>query len=206
MTRNSSASRWARASRLWRCLGAALALTVAWHSVPAGHAQAPLAVDRSILVVDMQSVLRDAAAASALRAIEAEERVALRRRLDLLTEAFRLEEEQIAREREDMAPEAFDVRVRDFDQRVRAARQEAQESSVAFQNRFAEAFAALEKEVVPVIVQLMRERGATVALDRRSVLVVADGADLTAEVIRRLDATLPANLAQDLLPPMPTPR
>ena len=206
MTMNSSASRWARGSRLYRGLAVALALgLVPWH-VPAAHAQVQSAARQSIVVVDMQAVLRDAAAASALRSIEAEERVALRRRLDQLTEAFRMEEEQIAREREDMAPEAFDVRVRDFDQRVRAARQDAQESSVAFQNRFAEAFGALEKEAVPVIVQVMRERGATIALDRRSVLVVADGADLTAEVIQRLDATLPANLARDLLPPMPTPR
>ena len=204
MTTRSSVSRWARASSFGRCL--AVALVMVGHSAPASRAQLRPAAPQAIIVVDMQTVLRDAAAASALRAIEAEERIALRRRLDQLTEAFRLEEEAIAREREDMAPEAFDVRVRDFDQRVRAARQDAQESSVAFQNRFAEAFGALEKEVVPVIAQLMRERGATVALDRRSVLVAADGADLTAEVIRRLDATVPSNVARDLLPPMPTPR
>ena len=200
MTR-SSALPWARASSLALVL-ALVATGTAPARAQGGDAPQPAAV----VVVDMQAVLRDAAAAEALRAIETEERVALRARLDSLTEAFRDEEAAIAEARDTMAPDAFDVRVRDFDQRVRAARQEAQESSVAFQNRFAEAFGALEKEAGPVIARLMRERGAAVALDRRTVLVVDDGADLTAEVIRRLDATLPASAARDLLPPMPTPR
>lgn len=196
-----SALPWARASSL------ALALALVGAGATATRAQG--SVERpaaGVVVVDMQAVLRDAAAAEALRAIETEERVALRARLDSLTEAFRQEEEAIAEARDTMDTEAFDVRVRDFDQRVRAARQEAQESSVAFQNRFAEAFGALEKEAAPVIARLMRERGATVALDRRTVLVTDDGADVTVEVIRRLDATLPASVARDLLPPMPTPR
>jgi Skp family chaperone for outer membrane proteins len=158
------------------------------------------------VVVDMQAVLRDAAAATALRSIEAEERLALRQRLDALSDALQQEEELLTRQRDDMDKEAFDVRVRDFDQRVRAARQEAQETSIGFQNRFAEAFAALEKEAMPVIIEIMGEHAAQVAFDKRSVLVVADAADVTAEVIRRLDATLPAAVARDLLPPMPGPR
>jgi Skp family chaperone for outer membrane proteins len=158
------------------------------------------------LVVDLQQVLREAAAAGALRAIEAEERRALRQQLDHLTETFRVEEAELTRLRTTLNKDSFDARVKDFDQRVRAARQSAQESSVAFQNRFAEAFGALEREAVPVVAALMAERGAVVALDRRSVLVFSDGADVTAEVIRRLDRALPASAARDLLPPMPAPR
>lgn len=197
MRTRSSALRWARASRLAACIGLGLiSASPAW----------PQAATGGLVVVDMQAVLRDAQAAAALRAIEAEERLALRRRLDGLSQALQQEEELLTRQRDDMDKDAFDVRVRDFDQRVRAARQEAQETSVAFQNRFSEAFAALEKEATPLITQIMRERAALVALDRRSVLFAADGADVTAEVIRRLDATLPATVARDLLPPTPGPR
>lgn len=158
------------------------------------------------VIVDMQVVLRESAAAAALRAIELEERQALRERLDGISEGFRKEEADLAALKGKMANEAFDSRVRDFDKRVRAARQEAQEASVAFQNRFAQAYAALEKEVAPVVAALMAERGAMIALDRRSVLFVNPSADLTREVIRRLDRALPAEAAGDLLPPMPAPR
>jgi Skp family chaperone for outer membrane proteins len=198
--RNCSASRLAHASRL------AAALLGLGLSLSAGQAPAQPVTPQFAVVVDLQHVLREAAAAGALRAIEAEERRALRQRLDQLTEAFRIEEAELTRLRATLDKDSFDVRVQDFDQRVRAARQAAQESSVAFQNRFAEAFGALEREAVPVVAALMTERGAVVALDRRSVLVFSDGADVTAEVIRRLDRALPANAARDLLPPMPAPR
>jgi Skp family chaperone for outer membrane proteins len=164
-----------------------------------------------VVVVNMQRVLEQAAAASQLRLIEREERQALRREMDALTAAFEEEEAELTalRERVDRGEidrQSFDERVQDFDRRVRAARQRAQEQSVAFQNRFAQAFAALEKEAAPVIDTLMRERGAAVALDRRTALVVAPGADITDEVIAELDRALPAVQAGALLPPEPAPR
>ena len=180
--------------------GAAAALCApgAWAQTAAPPPQA--------VVVDMQAVLRDSAAAAALRAVELTERQALRERLDGVSEGFRQEEAELAALKGKIATDAFDSRVRDFDSRVRAARQEAQEASVAFQNRFAQAYTALEKEVAPVVAALMAERGAMIALDRRSVLYVDPAADITREIIRRLDRALPAEAAADLLPPMPAPR
>lgn len=171
-----------------------------------GPVRAQRAGGQTVVVIDMQAVLREAAAAAALRAVELEERRALRERLDAVSEQFRTEEAALTELKGNLANDAFDTRVRDFDQRVRAARQEAQEASVAFQNRFAEAYAALEKEVSPVIASLMAERGASIALDRRSVLFADPAADLTREVILRLDRVLPAEAARDLLPPTPGPR
>ena len=201
---SSSALRPARVSDLLAVLLCVLPLALAQPS-------AASAESGSVVVVDMQRVLQEAAAAAQLRRIERQERQALRTRLDALTAAFEEEEAELTElrgrvDRGEMDRKAFDARVQDFDQRVRAARQQAQEQSVAFQNRFAEAFAALEKEAVPVIDALMAERGARVALDRRTALVVADGADITAIVIENLDLALPASQARALLPPMPTPR
>jgi Skp family chaperone for outer membrane proteins len=105
-----------------------------------------------------------------------------------------------------MERSTFDRRVQEFDQRVRSARQQAQEQSIAFQNRFAEAFAALEKEAMPAIEALMADRGATVVLDRRTVLVAAGTAEITDAVVAELDRLLPAAQARALLPPMPPPR
>ena len=203
MKTSFSASRPAHASRLL------LALLLAMLSVLPARQSAAQSID--VVVVNMQRVLEEAAAASQLRLIEREERQALRREMDALTAAFEDEEAELTalRERVDRGEidrQSFDERVQDFDRRVRAARQRAQEQSVAFQNRFAEAFAALEKEAVPVIGALMRERGAAVALDRRTALVVAPGADITDEVIAELDRTLPAMQAGALLPPEAAPR
>jgi Skp family chaperone for outer membrane proteins len=137
--------------------------------------------------------------------------VALRAELDRLTAAFEAEEAELTRLRDQrdrgaFDRDAFDRRVQDFDRRVRRARQEAQEGSVAFQNRFAEAFASLERQIGPVIAELMAARGAAVALDARRTLYVTPAVNITDAVIERLDRVLPASLARTLLPPAPAPR
>jgi Skp family chaperone for outer membrane proteins len=195
--------RWLHATRLI-CALSMLLICVA--SAERSAAQAG-----NVLIVDMQRVLEEAAAASQLRQIERRDRQALRREMDALTAAFEDEEAALTElrdrvDRGEIDRQSFDERVQAFDRRVRAARQRAQEQSVAFQNRFAEAFSALEKEAVPVIDALMVERGAAVALDRRTALVVASGADITDEVIAELDRVLPAAQAEGLLPPEPAPR
>jgi Skp family chaperone for outer membrane proteins len=169
------------------------------------------ALRTEIVVVDIQRVLRDAAVAAELRRIEREEGQALRERLDALSEAFEAEEAELTslRDQRDAGTfdrDAFDRRVQDFDRRVRAARQEAQENSVAFQARFAQAFETLERRAGPVIAELMAARGATVVLDLRNVFVAANEVNMTAEVIARLDEVLPASAAPRLLPPNPAPR
>lgn len=159
-----------------------------------------------VVVVDMQRVLREAAVAVQLRQIELEERRALRARLDAITEQLRTEEAYLTDVRDSTEREQFDAMVEDFDRRVREARQEAQETSASFQSRFSEAFAALDQDIVPVIADILDERGASLALDRRSVLIMREDIDITREVIDRLDAALPADVAHQLLPRLPEPR
>lgn len=164
------------------------------------------ALASDVLVVDMQRVLREADVAVQLRAIELDERRALRAELDRVTEELRAEEAHLTELRDTSDREAFEAMVEDFDRRVRRARQDAQESSVSFQNRFAEAFAALEQDIVPVIADILDERGASLALDRRSVMLMRDEIDITREVLVRLNAALPAEVAQQLLPRLREPR
>jgi Skp family chaperone for outer membrane proteins len=183
-------------------------LCVTLHVLPASISHAQPA---GVVVVDMQRVLQEAAAARELRIVEREERQVLRAELDALTAAFEREEAELTELRErvdrgEMERSTFDRRVQEFDQRVRSARQQAQEQSIAFQNRFAEAFAALEKEAMPAIEALMADRGATVVLDRRTVLVAAGTAEITDAVVAELDRLLPAAQARALLPPTPPPR
>ncbi len=197
MNRKASALPRARASRL-AALGLALAL-----ALPAA-AQAPAA--GGVIVVDMARVMREAKAAQALRTIEIDERRALRERLDALKLELEAEEAAMVELRKTLPKEDFDLRVRDFDQRVRAARRGAQESSAALQARFTEALRALEAAAGPVIAAVMADRGAAVALDRRSVLRVAGQIEATDDVIARLDAAQPADRIEALMPDPPEPR
>jgi len=199
MNRKASASRRARASRL-----AALALVLAAVLTSPGSAEGPAA--DGVIVIDMARVMREAKAAQALRTIEIDERRALRERLDALKRDLEAEEAAMVELRKTLPKEDFDARVRDFDQRVRAARRGAQEASAALQARFTEALRALEAAAGPVIAAVMADRGAAVALDRRSVLRVAGRIEATDDVIARLDAAQPAERVEALMPDPQEPR
>ena len=156
---------------------------------------------QTIVVVDMERVMREAAAAAALREIEGERRRALRAELDALQRSLEAEEAELTELRETTPRAEFDRRVRAFDQRVREARRRAQEAAEALQSRFAEASEALRAAADPLLDAVMAERGAVLAIEREQALRVGPGVDVTDALIARLDAAAPADRAVDLLPP-----
>jgi Skp family chaperone for outer membrane proteins len=170
----------------------------------AALAAAAPAAAQSILVIDIDRVMREAAAARALRVLETRERRALRDRLDALQRELAEEEAELTELRDAPDRVEFDRRVRAFDQKVRAARSTAQESAVALERRFDAAREALRAEIDPLIDGLIAERGALVAFDADAVLRAADAVDATEALIARLDAIAPADSAPALLP-QPTP-
>jgi Skp family chaperone for outer membrane proteins len=177
-----------------RALSAALALTLA----------APAAAEEFV-VVDLERALGESAAARTLAEIEASERQALRARLDALREELEARESELvelreAAERGELTQQAFDDRVRAFDRRVRGERAAAQEAAAALQERFRAARAAMRGELEPALSQIMRQRGAELALDARQVVAASPGRDVTDALIAALDARLPPAAAARLLP------
>ena len=57
--------------------------------------------------------------------------------------------------------------------------------------------------VVPLIGQLMQDRGAVLVVDRRTVLMSAEGIDITADLIARVDAELGDGADQPEVTPEP---
>ena len=163
-------------------------------------AAAPAAA--TVIVVDIERVMRETAAAGEIARIERASRRALRERLDELKAALEAEEAELSRLRDEGMPrEAFGARVAAFDRRVRRTRASAQQALDAFAARFREARAALRARLDPVLDALMTARGAEVALDVGAAIRATPAADVTDEAIRRLDAALPAAAAASLLPP-----
>jgi Skp family chaperone for outer membrane proteins len=174
---------------------------------------ASAALAQAILVIDIDRVMREAAAAVALRSLETEARRDVRDRLDDLQRDLEREEAELSAMRDALtaAPNAtdreeFERRVRAFDQKVRNARSTAQESALAVERRFDEARSTLRAEIDPLIDGLIAERGAVAAFDAADLLRAAPAIDATDALVERLDAILPPEAAIDLLPqPDPPP-
>lgn len=146
-----------------------------------------------VLLVDRERVLRESAPARTLAEDERRAQLSHMDELERLRASLEAEEAEIAALREAGDPAAFDARVAAFNTEVRDARRLSQQKGEALRARFAEARRRLAAALQPVLEQMLLETGALLVVDARNVLAARQGADVTDEVIRRLDAAAAAS-------------
>lgn len=171
---------------------AALALGTTTALPTTAFAQAA-AAQSAIIVVDMDRVGTDSAAGKSGQTQLKAKVDSLQARGKSLAEQLRSEEETLlkARQANTMAPEAFQAKVKDLQTKQNNARTELGNRENELQRSQAAVRQQIFNAVGPIIQAVMRERGASIVLTRDAALAVAPTLDVTAEVIRRLDAALP---------------
>lgn len=100
------------------------------------------------------------------------------------------EELRLTERRRVMTPEAFRPLAQDFDLRVEGIRAAQEAKSRALQAQADAAQLGFFDVAFPVLIELLRQRGATILMDSRTVLLAAEGVDITDEAIARIDAVL----------------
>jgi len=206
---NSSASPPARASDqmtlrekiCWRPLfGVVFLFSILIFLAPA-TAQETNDENIGVLVVDMQRIQRDAAAAVNVR----EQSTAMRAELEAMVaeraKAISKEEAELAELRERLEPDEFRQRVREFEKKVFANRDFAQQGSTKLQAVRVQASNQLRRAIAPILAQLLRERRAQLMLDKSQVILSVDTLDVTDEALKRLDSALPTMRLAPLAPP-----
>jgi Skp family chaperone for outer membrane proteins len=109
---------------------------------------------------------------------------------------FSNEEEQLTALRSTLSPEEFRKRADEFDKRVVEVRRQRDSVGRELQDHVEEERAAFFRAALPVLAQVMKERGAVVVLDQRSIFVSAQSADITATMIERIDREIGAGPAE----------
>ena len=140
----------------------------------------------------MQRIQRDAAAATSVREQSAAMRADLEETIGERARAISVEEAELAELRERMTTAEFRERVREFEKKVFANRDFAQQESAKLQAVLAQASNRLRREIAPILAQLLQEREAKIMLDKSQVILSADTLDVTDEVLRRLNETVPS--------------
>jgi len=151
-----------------------------------------------VLIVSRKQLLNDTEAARTLLRAEIELTAELQRRVDAIKAQLTAEEEELARQRPTMGREAFDARVTEFDRKVRRERRQTQHRAAALQNAFREARLKLLDALDPVLEEVRVAHGASVILNADQALVNDPSVDVTAEVIARVNETLPTPAIPDL--------
>jgi len=171
--------------------GLALALGAA---MP-GYAQAP-AVARpasAIVVVDVERVFAESASGKSLIATLRPQADRLKTRQTTLQEQFAKEEQglQQAAQAKTLAQQVLETRARDVRQREQTAQTELASGQRSLQTSSQTGQQQILDAMNPIVTAIMRERGASVALQRGATLQMTAGLDITPDIISRLDRALP---------------
>ena len=147
-----------------------------------------VAQDSSVLVINTERLFAESKFGQDIRRDLDEQRLALQAENERIVEQLVAEEQDLAARRPDMPVDEFRAEADAFDQKaigIRAARdakdREISAAGVEAQNQF-------NDQVREIVGQVMLERGGEVVLDSRTVYIALRSADITDDVIDRLDA------------------
>ncbi len=160
-----------------------------------------------ILVVDRERLFQESTFGQAISDLLETERARLEAETQQIEADLEAEEQALTDARASLSNEEFRTRADVFDAKVRELRQQrdkAQEDLVAQIEKTRRAFLVA---INPILVGLMRDAGASILLDRRSVLFSASRIDITDRAIELVDQKLGEGEGLDIgLPDPETPQ
>lgn len=109
---------------------------------------------------------------------------------DRIVQTLTEEERSLTLRRPTMTPEEFRAEADAFDAKVQDVRQARDAKNTELQAASTEARAVFEARVQGIIANVMLERGAVMVMEERNVVLSVRSANITDDVIARIDATL----------------
>ncbi|GGI74411.1 hypothetical protein GCM10007973_09020 [Polymorphobacter multimanifer] len=149
-----------------------------------------------VIVVDLDSIYSNSAAAKGATTDLRARDEALRARATQLQSTLGAEQQQLLQGRPaENAPAAtktaWETRARDFQTRQQQAGQELEKRQADLQAARQFVLKQINDAMQPIITTVMRERGASVAIAKGATLDNSASLDMTADVMARLDKALP---------------
>jgi Skp family chaperone for outer membrane proteins len=161
---------------------------------PAAPAAAPRPLPPKgalLVIIDIAQVVRDSAAARAMRTQVERQQAALRAEDEKTDKDLRAAEQELVQQRTILAPEAFNQKRRDFERRVNEAQQSAQGKRRDLEEAFAAAQRRIEAAMNEVVIEVAKENDYKAVLPRAVVVASHDSIDITDEVLQRLNKKIP---------------
>lgn len=181
----SWSSRCRLAAILLACVGLVLAVPVEAQQPPA--LPAPV-----ILIVDMTQILHEAKAAKAAQGVINQQFNTYSKEVAQQEDDLKKARDELERQRTVMATDAYTARARELQQRYDELAQVVQNRRQALQQSYNDAMVKIENVALEVIADIVKERKANLVLAKQAVVFEAEGLDITADAMARLDQKLPS--------------
>jgi Skp family chaperone for outer membrane proteins len=172
---------------------AALAASLLFAGALPAPVMAQSAPAATIIVVDIERVVSQSAAGKQAMGEIQGKVTALQTRANALQGQLKTEADaiQAGQANKSLAGPALETRVRAFGDKQQAAQQEIGRLENEIQRSRQHVLQQISAAVGPIVSQVMKERGANIAVPKAATLQHAGALDVTAEVISRLDKSLP---------------
>jgi Skp family chaperone for outer membrane proteins len=176
----------------------ALALVLAAQApAPAARAQPQPARLPAALIVDMAQILQEAKAGKDVQSTINQQYAAYSKEVAQQEDELQKGGAELERQRTVLAPEVYNARARDLQQRYDTLGKSVQAKRQALQQSLNEAMDKVKNGALEVIADIVKERRADLVLQKQAVVFEAEGMDVSAEAIARLDkklSSVPVNL------------
>jgi len=160
------------------------------YSVQAQDGAAPLPTV-VMAVVDIQKIMRESAASVSIRDQIDQVRAGYQSELDAKEEELREKDEELKRQRAILAPEAFEEERRVFEEQVLEVQRNVQERNTVIERSINDATGKIREKLVPILAEIMEQRGASILMDKSQVLVSDKTLEVTTTALNRLNKSLP---------------
>ena len=172
----------------------AILLGIAAAVLSIGASSFATAQDRppSIGIVDVQKILRDSQASRSLRPqiekLRQNYQTSVRKRETELRKAS----QELQRQRAILSSQAFAKRRNDYEEMARKAQVDFQQRKRRIDNAYGAAMRVIQKSMVVAAAKTAEERNFDIVLPKSLVLLADQKLDITGEVLRRIDESLPS--------------
>ncbi|MBE0414069.1 OmpH family outer membrane protein [Yoonia sp.] len=157
-------------------------------AIPVAAQQAP--TPTPVLIIDSERLFAETRYGRRIAADLAAHAADVQAENDRIVAKLTEEERSLTIRRPDMTPEAFRIAAEAFDAKVQEVRRERDAKNVELQRTSAENRLQFEERVQGIVANIMLERGASLVLEQRTVVLSVRAANITDAVIARVDATL----------------
>tara|TARA_B100001123_G_C15216537_1_gene989466 strand:+ start:919 stop:1434 length:516 start_codon:yes stop_codon:yes gene_type:complete len=154
---------------------------------------APLGASAAnIAVVNIPQILKEAKVANSVRDQLKQKQKSFQTELDQKETSLRNEDQELAKQRSVLSQDAFESKYREFRQKAGDAQKEVRAKRVKLDKGFAEAMEQIQTKVTEIVTQIAQEKGFDLAMSKAQVFYAKTDQDITAEVLKRLDAQMPS--------------
>ena len=156
-------------------------------------ASAPMAIG----IVDLRKVIEDSTAGKGLNAQMKARQEAIQKEATEYEKKLKAQEQDIVSKRKDMKPEEFEAKKKGFEEELLKSRQAILTKSAALEDSRKSALGELQKAIGKASANVADTKKLQLIVDRQFVILAEEGMDITADVLKNLNAsvksiTLPA--------------